>query len=201
MINTFVLEQSEGSRYAVSAPSASSPDAGAWAPDPAIERLNALAKTLVDPATLVGADGLANPAWETYKPTKMAVFISISEAPSQADPTPYFEQDGTMVVPLDGRYKYPEIGWPFEGTPDTFGTAFKGRYNMARCAFLTSADAMAAIASLPDVVASDVAPGYLASGSDWPGGSGIWHDKVVSLTVVGLLPEDVAGSCADALSY
>jgi hypothetical protein len=200
VISTFILEQPDGTRYTVSAPSATSYDAPNWAPTPAVDRLNALAAALVDPASVVGTDGLADPTWAIYAPEKTAMFISIQTAPSQADPTPIVGQDGTVSIPFSGP-RYLEIGWPFEGTPDTFGAAFSGRYGIARCAFLPSTDAVSAINSLPAVLASDVAPGYLASGSDWRSGSGIWRDKVISLTAVSLLPEDVAGSCADALAY
>ncbi len=102
MINTFVLEQPDGSRYTVRAPSASSYDAAAWAPDPAIQRLNALAKDLTDPAALLGAGGLVNPAWEPFQPAKMAVFISISPAPSQEDPTPIVDAQGIVSIPFGG---------------------------------------------------------------------------------------------------
>jgi hypothetical protein len=200
VINTFILEQPDGTRYTVSAPSVASYNAPSWVPTPAIDRLNALAAALVDPVSVIGIDGLVNPTWTAYEPERTAMFISISAAPSQADPTPIVGQDGTVSVPF-GAPRLIEIGWPFQGTPDSFGAAFSGRYDMVRCAFLPSADAMAAIKSIPAVLASDVAPGYLASGSDWHSGSGIWRDKIISLTAVSLLPEDVAGSCADALAY
>jgi hypothetical protein len=200
MIDTFVLEQPDGSRYTVRAPSASSYDAAAWAPDPAIQRLNALADDLTDPAALLGGGGLVNPAWEPFQPAKMAVFISISPAPSQADPTPIVNAQGIVSIPFGGP-KYREMSWPFEGTPETFGTAFNGRYSISRCAFLPSADAVAAIAGLPQMPSRDFAAGDLAEGSAWQSESGIWRDDVINLTMVGLMPEDVAGSCADALAY
>ena len=57
--DAFVLERPDGTRYTVQVPSTTSQDANTWVPDPAITRLNALAAAMLDPATLVGAGGLA----------------------------------------------------------------------------------------------------------------------------------------------
>jgi hypothetical protein len=201
IINTFVLERPDGSRYTVSAPSTSSLDAGDWAPDPAIERLGALAEVMVDPATLVGSAGLTSPAWEAYRPAKTAVFIRFSEG------KPYSEGSfsGPTIADLS------ETGWPFAGDPDTFGAAFTPNSSehflegaTFRCAFLPSADAMPALASLRPI-GGGTAAGYLASGAIWHSGALRWSARSptmrFSLKAVALLPEDAAASCANALSY
>jgi hypothetical protein len=194
VLNTFVLERPDGSRYTVTSPSASSFNASTWAPDLVIERLNALAEALVDPATLIGAGGLANPAWETYRPARMAVFIALSNV------DPQFVSEGL-------GHDISLTGWPFEGTPETFGTAYTGPGSARRrCAFLPSADAMAAIASLESAAMGSLAAGMLTSGKTWWSGGGmLWDPKSptasVDLSVVALLPEDTAASCVDARSY
>ena len=213
-IDTFVLEQPDGGRYTVSVPSTNSPNASAWVPDPAIERMNALADAMVDPATLVGAAGLTNPAWETYQPDKTAVFIRFTEVAPQFVPKPTVDKNGTISIPFGppDLYDLDTTGWPFEGTPDTFGGSFtpnasRKAINGAtyRCAFVPSADALAAIASLPKSLGSSLAAGEVAAGGSWRGGTIRWSGKspttAVSLVAVALLPEDVGGSCAGAWSY
>ena len=202
--NTFVLERPDGSRYTVSAPDINSPyfnsSGGNWVPDAATERLSALAEAMVDPKTLVGANGLSNPAWEAYQPAKTAIVIRFSEG------EPYWEGSfsGPTIVDIT------ETGWPFEGTPDTFGgvftfdtTDFPG--DAYRCIFLPSTDAMRALASLPRSIGGEDAAGYLASGAFWRSGGLRWSAKSpttrLSLMAVALLPEDAAASCANALSY
>jgi hypothetical protein len=194
----FVLERSDGTRYTVNAPSTSwrssdpsAPDPATWVRDPAIERLNALAAALVDPATVVGASGLADPTWAPYQPVQMAVFVSLGEV------DPQFVAEGLA----------PDIattGWLFQDAPDALGEAFHGR-GYQRCAFLPAADVLLAITSLPSRVGSTLASGELAAGSTWHSGTLLWAAKgpttALGLNVVALLPEDAVASCADALAY
>lgn len=189
VINTFVLERPDGTRYTASGPSATSFNAAGWAPDPAIERLNALAEALVDPATVVGANGLVDSTWQTYQPAKTAVFISLANVNSD--------------YPEGLSPDISSIGWPFEGTPDSFGTAFKG-HGFQRCAFLPSADAMAGIAALSHV-GEGLAVNQITAGAVWGSSTMLWAAKsptaAVSIRAVALLPGDAAVSCADALAY
>jgi hypothetical protein len=212
LTNSFLMEGSDGNRYTVTTPSSASFDAPSWAPDPAIERLNALAATLADPATLVGASGLADPTWTPYTPEKTAVFIRFVGVEPVATPTP--KSSGLPLIGmLDGAPKYADIsdiGWPFAGTPDTFGSTFtpdptagsRASAGMAfRCAFLPTADAATGIGRLPAAIGASLAAGDLASGVDWTGGYLRWSDKSpttgLSLAAAVILPEDAGSSCAD----
>lgn len=172
-------------------------------PDPATERMGALAKALADPATMAGADGLTRPTWEPYKPAKTAVFVLTLPIEGKYDPTginPHNEPD------LD------DVGWPFVGDPDTFGGAFtntphSGIFSRAttRCAFLPSADVESAIAGTTHAGNRRFAAEQIASGTFFE--SNIWRWSArsettgVLLVALALLPEDVATSCIDALSY
>ncbi len=212
IVNTFVREQPDGSRSTVNAPSATSFDAPGWAPTPAVDRLNALAATLVDPAALVGPGGLTDPTWTPYTPELTAVFIRFIEIEPVATPMPRLGSSLPLVGPLDGSFKYPDIsdiGWPFAGTPDTFGSPFTpapsaGSMHLGtsyRCAVLSTTDAVAGIGRLPASTAATLAAGDLASGEDWVGGGLRWSGKSpsagLSLAATAILPEDVDASCAD----
>ncbi len=198
-IDTFVLERPDGTRYTVQVPSTTSRDASTWVEDPAITRLNALADAMLHPETL-GAGSLADPAWTACQPTATALIVRLTAA--------------IKPVPFDGPFG-PDIektGWPFVGSPDTFGTAFvpsvfHDNYfipepgSTFRCAFLASDGTLEAITSLPEAGAS-LARGYLVAGGVW-GSSGLrWGDDLdFSIRAVALLPEDIAGSCSDAFAY
>ena len=190
--NTLVLARSDGSRYAIDFPNLKSPDAHAWAPDPAIEHLNALASALRDPATLVGASGLANATWAAYQPVQMAVFVSWSEV------NPRF-------VELGLGPDIAKVGWRFQDRPDALGEAFDGPGTIQRCAFLPAADVLSAITSWPPSVGSTLATARLAAGGTWRSGTLLWGAKTpttaLGLAVVALLPEDQVASCADAIAY
>jgi hypothetical protein len=67
-IDAFVLERADGTRYTVEVPSTTSRDASTWVPDAAITRLNVLADAMLDPESLVGAGGLADPTWTATGP-------------------------------------------------------------------------------------------------------------------------------------
>jgi hypothetical protein len=213
IVNTFVLQRSDGSRYAVSAPSTDSFDASDWAPDPGIKRLGSLAQVLVDPGTLAGPAGLANPTWEAYQPAKTAIFLRF-ETVDVYVPWSTTDSNGITIGSLDGTAVLPDIsqtGWPFAGDPDTFGGSFvpdkSGGYPLGayRCAFLPSADALTAIARLPGSVGTDYAASELAGGGTWLSGALSWNAKSpttgLSLVALALLPEDVTASCASVLSY
>jgi hypothetical protein len=218
-VDTFVLERLDGSRYTVNAPNSSfrsadpsAPDPATWVPDPAIARLNALAAALIDPVTLVGSAGLAHAAWEAYQPPEVAIFIEFSKFPL-VHPTPMIGLDRSIVgMPFEPP-DYPDIGqigWPFAGGAETFGTAFDasgtfwahGEGATFRCAFLPNADALAAIASLPRSIGTWIAPGDVTSGVTWEGSPlRLSQTTVLSLRAVALLPEDAGATCVDALSY
>lgn len=201
VINTFVLERPDRSRYTVSAPSARSFNAAGWAPDPAIERLNALAEFMRDPETLVGREGLAH-AWTVYRPAKMAVFVRLAAIAPAATPT--VGKDGTIGMPFPTIVPHDiSQSWPFESKPDTFGTAFARPDGSApRCGFVDSADVETLAAIIPASAGGTLAAGELAMGMTWGSGGLGWGDKTyISLRIVALLPEDVTASCADALAY
>ena len=218
-VDTFVLERPDGSRYTVNAPNTSfrsadpsAPDPSTWVPDPAIARLNALAAALIDPLTLVGSAGLAHAAWEAYQPPDVAVFIKLSKF-TLVHPTAIIGPNGSIVGVPFGPPDYPDIGqvgWPFAAGAETFGTVFDasgtvwahGPGATFRCAFLPSAAALAAIASLPRSIGTSLVPGDVASGVTWESGSlRLNAATVLSLRVVALMPVDAAASCLDALSY
>lgn len=195
-VNTFVLERPDGSRYAVIAPSRPRA-AGDPAPDPTVEGLTALGNALADPATLVGSGGLAGP-WETYQPARMAVFLILQKINEPAIVT-----DGVIpqVSPTD---------WPFTGTPDTFGTVFKGPgdFITRRCALLPTAEASTAITSLSKFggkSSGGQAARRIAAGFTWGSDILLWVDGSQATSVYvqaeALMPEDGAVSCIDALSY
>lgn len=210
--DTFTLTRSDGGRRTVRVVSLTSPDASDWIADPSIKLLNSLAATLVDPATLVGATGLADPTWTPFTPEKAAVFVRFLEIPADVAPTPYRDSSGYILVPLDGSYKYSDIsviGWPFVGTPDTFGIPFTPAPSADssdvgtayRCAFLPTADAATGIGRLPASIGATLAAGDLASGVDWRGGGLRWSGKSpttgFSLAAAVVLPEDAGLACAD----
>jgi hypothetical protein len=198
MADTFVLERADGTRYTVEVPSTTSRDAGTWVQDPAITRLNVLAEAMLDPATVVGAGGLASPTWTPYKPSAAAVVV-----------TP-----GTVVtpVPVDSPFgtDIQKTGWPFGGTPDTFGATFAPNpsdtyllsKNGSRCAFLDNVATVEAFDHLPRAVGTSLVAPDLASGAHWGAGPMLWGDHLrFGMWATTLLPEDVAGSCADAFTY
>lgn len=194
-LNTFVLERPDGTRYVVSAPSR--PRVAGAAPDPTVEGLTALADAMRDPEALVGSGGLAGP-WETYRPAKMAVFVTLEAAFGQ------ILTDG--VIP-----RLSPADWLFKSTPDTFGAVFTGPGSTIitrRCALLSTAEASAAITHLSKFggkfngsqPASQIAAGF-TWGSDillWVDGS---QATTIYLQAEALMPEDGAVSCLDALSY
>ena len=200
--DTFVLERADGTRYTVEVPSTTSRAAPAWVPDPTITRLNALAQAMLDPATIVGTGGLADSSWAaSYRPTAAGVIIRLTPA--------------IKPVPFDGPFG-PDIqktGWPLGGAPDTFGTTVTpspdatGFFTPAatstfRCAFLANDDTVAAIGSLPPGIGATLAAGRMVAGMTWGSGGMRWGDDLdVGMRAVTLLPEDVAGSCADAFAY
>ena len=177
-------------------------------PDPAITRLNDLADVMADPVTLVGANGLAHPVWEAYQPSAVALFVRMTAAPPEI--TPSVTKDGIAVGPFPTIY-VPDLhktGWPFGATPDTIGVAFapyasNDRFAPVaatyRCAFLANADAMSGIASLPDAGES-LAASEMAAGGSWAAGGERWDNVDLVLRAIALMPEDVAGSCAEALA-
>ncbi len=44
-------------------------------------------------------------------------------------------------------------------------------------------------------------PGEMAAGGSWAAGGERWDNLDLVLRAIALMPEDVAGSCADALAY
>jgi hypothetical protein len=215
-VNTFVLQRSDGSRYAVSAPSADSANASNWVPDPGIKRLGSLAQALVDPGTLAGPAGLANPTWAAYQPLKTAIVLQFLVDDVYV-PWSTTDSNGITIGSLDGTAVLPDIsqtGWPFAGDPDTFGGSFvpdkseipalDSLATAYRCAFLPSADALTAIARLPQSVGTSYAASEMAGGT-WLSGAMSWNAKSpttgLSLVASALLPEDVTASCASVLSY
>jgi len=196
--DAFVLERQDGTRYTVEVPSTTSPDASTWVPDPAITRLNALAEAMLDPAIMVGADGLTDPVWTAYQPTAAAVIIRLTSA--------------IKPVPYDGPFG-PDIqktGWPLGGAPDTFGVTFtpnpSDEYFIPgatfRCAFLANNATVEAISSLPREAGTSLAAGDMVSGVIWGSGGMRWGDDLdFGMRAVTLLPEDVAGTCSDAFAY
>ncbi len=203
----FILPAPDGSRFIVSSVNAWSPDAKNWVPDPAIDRLSALAGDLADPASLVGDTGLVDPAWLIYRPARMGVFLAI--APTRiCGSDPNDNLDCLSVSPPAGTSG---TDWLFPGDPRAFGTAFTFAGDTTRrCALLPGAEVDAAVANLPlsaDLAqkARDSVAATLASGVTWESGYPFWPAGgpgfVIIVTVVALLPEDVAGPCADALRY
>lgn len=213
IFDTFVSGQPDGSRVTVHAASTTSFDAPNWAPNPAVDRLNALVATLVDPSTLAGPAGLSDPTWTPYTPEKTAVFIRFVSIEPVATPTPQSDSRLPLIGLLDGTFPYPDIsdtGWPFAGTPDTFGSPFtpepsagsRASVGMAfRCAFLPTADAAAGIGRFPVGTGATLVAGDLASGVDWTGATLRWSGKSpttgLSLAAAVILPEDTGRSCAD----
>jgi hypothetical protein len=202
IFDTFVSGQPDGSRVTVHAASTTSFDAPNWAPDPAVDRLNALVATLVDPSTLAGPAGLSDPTWTPYTPEKTAVFIRFYEG----------EPEPTVIGMLDGYVPNPDIsdlGWPFAGNPETFGSSFTPTLSADssalgtayRCTFLPTADAVMGIGRLPESTGAFLAAGDLASGFDWLGGTMRWSAKSPTsrfdLVATTILPEDAGASCAD----
>jgi hypothetical protein len=158
-----------------------------------------LADAVLHPEIL-GADSLASSTWAVYQPEALAVVVRLMPA--------------VKPVPFDGPFG-PDIqktGWPFGGAPDSFGASFRPNplddflattaTATFRCAFLSSGDTLRAVAGLPLESGASLAADEVAAGDTW-GSSGLrWGDDLdVSIRVVGLLPEDLSGSCADAFSY
>jgi len=197
VIDMFVLSRPDGSRYAVTVPSLTSADAGNWAPDPAITRLSALAETIADPTTMVGAASLASPVWATYQPAQAALFIRSNEVTPAALADMVAEGLWPMMDPSH---------WPFEGAPGTFGTTFTSPHGPEQCTFLPTTDAMAALTSLPGGVARrSLAASGLGAGTVTGSPLLLWSTQNLtesfSLSVVALLPEDVGITCLDVLTY
>ena len=104
-----------------------------------------------------------------------------------------------------------DIGWPFAGTPETFGSPFTPAPSADfshlgtayRCAFLPTADAVTAIGRLSGSIGAARAAGDLTSGLDWSGGFLRWSGKSpttgLQLAAAVILPEDAGSSCADLL--
>jgi hypothetical protein len=199
----FVLERPAGDRYAVTTPDASTPWARDWVFGPDIQRLNALADIMADPETLVGPEGLAQ-AWSTYRPTHIAVFISVYDIPPL--PTSFTTADGTVGSAFDPILpaSISQSNWPFDAEPATFGMAFTspdGR--QMRCGFADGAVNETLISFVPSEAGGGrLATSLYAMGRMWGTGGLGWDEKTgFSLRVVALLPEDVSASCADAYSY
>jgi hypothetical protein len=210
IFDTFVSGQPDGSRVTVHAASTTSFDAPNWAPNPAVDRLNALVATLVDPSTLAGPAGLSDPTWTPYTPEKTAVFIRFREV----EPIPPTPRSSTLPVigMLPGYVPNPDIndlGWPFAGTPETFGSSFtptpsadSSHLGTAyRCTFLPTVDAVMGIGRLPQSIGASIAAGDLASGLDWIGGTMRWSARSPTsgfdLAATTILPEEAGASCAD----
>ena len=190
--DTLILARPNGARYTISFPAISSLTAGAWVSDPALDRLNALVADITDPVSVVGSAGLVNATWTAYQPASMAVFVTFSDVS-----TKFAEEKLAPDISA--------TGWPFAGDPDTFGSAFVDANGTARrCAILPATDAMAAISRLK-LVGSTLASKQLAAGGAWHSSTLLWAAKTpttsLALIVVGLLPEDGAASCVDALAY
>jgi hypothetical protein len=211
VIDAFVTEVPDGTRYTVRSPSATSFDAPNWAPNPTIDRLNALAAVLVDPANLAGPAGLKDPTWMPYTSENTAVFVRFREIEPIPTPTPPSDSTLPVIGMLDGYVAYPDIsdiGWPFAGTPETFGSPFapvpsadSSHLGTAyRCAFLPTADAITGIGRLPRSIGATLVAGYIASGVDWIGGTMRWSGKGPTsgfdLSATAILPEDAGASCA-----
>ncbi len=189
---TFVLARPDGSRFSVIVPDKRSRNAAKWAPDRAIDRLNDLAGILLDPATAVGATGLADATWTPWHPERMAVFVIFSEL------DPFIRENGLLP-------DLSTIGWPFPGNPETIGPAFEGPSRTAqRCAFLPSVDVAAAIPRLT-IASSDHPAEKIAAGSTWQSGGWLWGEKgpnaAISVAVMALLPADASATCADVRAY
>jgi hypothetical protein len=189
---TFVLTRADGSRFSVTVPDKRSLNAAKWAPDPAIDRLNDLAITLLDPVPAFGAVGLSDPAWTPWDPQRMAIFVTFSEV------DPFVRANGLLA-------DLSSIGWPFPGNPETIGPAFQGPSGTTqRCAFLPSVDVAAAIPRLT-IASSDHSADQIAAGSTWHSVGWLWGDKspttAISVAVMALLPADASASCADVRSY
>jgi hypothetical protein len=196
--HVFVQERPDGTRFAVEVSSTASYDAPNWAPDPAVTRLNVLAETMLDPATL-GPGSLADPVWTPYVPTAAAVVIRLTPA--------------IKPVPFDGPFgpDMQKIGWPLGGAPDTFGTTVtptEGEGFFAadatsswRCALLANDAAVVAISTLPPSMGGTLAAGQMVAGMPWGSGGMRWGDDLnFGMRAVTLLPEDVAGSCLEAFA-
>jgi hypothetical protein len=131
----FITQGDAGGRVTVSTATGGSLDPGYFVPDERIDRLTALGDALLEPETLAGADGWADPAWSQYVPQKVVVHI--------------FARDG--VAPFSS----PDVGatdWPFGDDPRTFGEPFVASQSgspVARCAVLDSTAANDAAAALP----------------------------------------------------
>lgn len=195
-LNTFVLERPDGTRYVVSAPSRPH-EAGDPSPDPTVEGLTALADALRDPEALVGSGGLAGP-WETYRPAKVAVFVTLEPAFGQ------ILTDG--VIP-----RLSPADWLFKSTPDRFGVVFTepgSTIITRRCALLPSDEASTAIAHLSKFggkFSEGRAAELIAAGLIWDSEILLWLDgsqpAMFHMQAEALMPEDGAVSCLDALSY
>ncbi len=190
-----VLGRPDGSRTTVSTADAGAFKAGKWVPDGAmIDRLKTLAKDL-SAISGPGAPGLADRSWSPYQVTRVGVFVGISPN-SNCDPEAFDYCAGVLPRDISG-------GWPFAGTPQTFGSAFGGPMDIRRCAFVPIGDVQAALSRLPHPEGQSLTAAGLAS-RVWTSGHMIWgaDDPTtdVSVTVLALLPEDDSTSCADYLA-
>ena len=181
---TFIAPTAGGGRATVRTVTARSLDSGYWQPDPRIDRLTALGDALLEPETLAGADGWADPGWTRFFPTKVAVFVHV--------------RDG--VAPFSS----PDLGatgWPFGGDPRTFGEPFASpldAWPIARCAVLNAAAADAAAARLPE---GALAPwGYT---DFWRAGTAAWAQRGLELQVSlrSVLPDQDSLPCGDLFTY
>jgi hypothetical protein len=139
-------------------------DPGYFVPDERIDRLTALGDALLEPQTLAGADGWADPAWTQYMPRKTVAHLFVHEG----------------VAPFSSPDVGPS-GWPFGDDPRTFGQPFASTepwWPVARCAVLDATAANEAVAALP---AGAVEP------SDatvfWRGGTMAWAERGLELRI------------------
>jgi hypothetical protein len=200
-----VLERPDGSRYTIDVPSPDHhyPGAIEQVRPPEVARLTSLARTLSVPTAVADLDWQTYERdWQTYTPARMAVFVTVYDLP-ELNPNGFGDRDHSPVL----------TGWPFDGNPETFGGAFDdnpvpdyrqlvGRTS-SRCAFLRSEEVESALTTLTSPSNGKRMDSIIASGDRartvWR-----WSDKSpttgVEMRIVGLLPEDTAGSCIDAIS-
>lgn len=195
LVNAFILERSDGTRYTVSAPSRHAGSALAGGDDPVVERLTALGDGLSDPATLLGPGAFTDPEWQPYQPALTAVYLILEELAVDDQVV----SDG--VIPHVGPTE-----WPFEGSPQTFGGLYKGpgTHVTRRCAFLPSADVSTAAVALSKLLSQKQAR-PTPTPHPWRSGSLLWvtsnQATIVNVQALPLFPEDGGLGCADALIY
>lgn len=87
-------------------------------------------------------------------------------------------------------------------SPDATGFFAANATYTFRCAFLANDAAVAAIGTLRPGIGAALAAGRLVAGMTRGSGGMRWGDDLdFGMRVVTLLPEDVAGTCADAFAY